>query len=167
MFANSLTYISGRFRTDFKTDFDRWTSTVEISPLISQTGVLSVSVTKCVALIEDDELLRRAFVNLLEILGHRVIAGTSSANVLADIEVAVLEPHLVIADYRLQGGESGIEAIATVSEGVGKKVPGIVITGDTREGLQRKIEESGFEIIHKPARLSEIKFLLGRLIPKH
>jgi DNA-binding NtrC family response regulator len=59
-------------------------------------------------------------------------------------------PQLVIADYRLQGGENGSDAIQRLSSSFGITLPGIILTGDTSPERIREASRSDFILLHKP-----------------
>lgn len=59
-------------------------------------------------------------------------------------------PELIIADYRLRDGKTGVEAIERVRDEVNADVPAMIITGDTSPARLREAKSSGFYLLHKP-----------------
>lgn len=59
-------------------------------------------------------------------------------------------PDVVLADYRLQGGMTGSDAIRRVRQALASTVPGILLTGDTSPDRLKEARQSGFLLLHKP-----------------
>jgi DNA-binding response OmpR family regulator len=72
-------------------------------------------------------------------------------------------PDLIVADYRLRGGESGIDVVARLREEFNAQVPALLITGDTGIEQLREAEESGLHILHKPLNPSRLRALIATL----
>jgi PAS domain S-box-containing protein len=84
-----------------------------------------------VLVIDDDEAVADSTALLLEVEGYRPIRADGfdeARSRLAQLETA---PDLVICDYHLSSGPSGVETIRMVRETTGKSLPAFLITGDT------------------------------------
>ena len=83
-----------------------------------------------ILLVEDDAVIRMALALMLEGWGYRVVeAGSvSEAFELLDGE---LVPDLVLTDYRLPEGGTGLMVMDTVRRRLGRDLPGVLMTGDT------------------------------------
>ena len=119
----------------------------------------------CIALIEDDDLVRDAIERILAIWGHDIVSGPSSESVLAPLEAQGRSPDLIIADYRLADQKTGIGAITSMIQGLGKTIPAVVITGDTTQAVRKEIETAGYEVLYKPTFPDDMRRLLDRLLP--
>lgn len=64
---------------------------------------------------------------------------------------------LIIADYRLGDGITGLDAIQSLSNAVGNTVPAIIITGDTSPARLRDVNASGALLLHKPIEVDELR----------
>ena len=75
-------------------------------------------------------------------------------------------PALVIADYRLDNGETGVAAIDLVRERFGRGVPAIVVTGSSMTGHDKEALEHDFHLLIKPVLPNKLRamiaFKLGR-----
>lgn len=99
-----------------------------------------------VLIVDDEKLIRSSTRLLLEKLGCKcteAIDTPSTKKVIAE-----QMPDLVLADYRLGNGDTGIIAIEAVHEL--SDVPAVLITGDTAPNLLTSIQASGLRILHKP-----------------
>ena len=99
-----------------------------------------------VVLIDDDAQVREATRLQLEQWGCGVQA-LADASELASVAV---RPDVVIADYRLPGAVTGVQAVARLSERFGSELPGIIVTGDTAPDVLAELESSGLTVLHKP-----------------
>jgi two-component system CheB/CheR fusion protein len=72
-------------------------------------------------------------------------------------------PDVILADYRLGGGDTGNEAIRRLRRALGRHIPGILLTGDTSPDRLSEAERSGFELLHKPIRPAEVVAIVDRL----
>lgn len=111
-----------------------------------------------VALIEDDVTVRDALACAIGGWGHEVRAAASPAQVLA--ELAGRAPDLVISDYRLPGGETGLGAVATLRAAFGDGLAAVILTGETAPDVVREISGQGIEIRHKPLDFDELRACL-------
>jgi CheY-like chemotaxis protein len=59
-------------------------------------------------------------------------------------------PSLILADYRLQGGATGAQAITRIRTLCRQSLPAIILTGDTAPERLRQAKASGHGLLHKP-----------------
>jgi len=114
-----------------------------------------------IALVEDNPMVRRALVDGLQGVGHQVLAADTKAALLA--ELAPPAPDIVVSDYRLTAGETGIDVIAALRMQYGAALPAILITGDTDPALLRRMTEGGIVVLHKPLDLETLQAYLEDL----
>lgn len=79
-----------------------------------------------------------------------MIAAGSADSAIEKLRSVNRKPDLVIADYRLRGGEIGTDAILAVRRLFGVEIPGIIVTSETRPECQRDAARHGFGLMHKP-----------------
>jgi DNA-binding response OmpR family regulator len=65
-----------------------------------------------------------------------------------------------LADYRLPGGETGVEALTAVRARLGANLPVCVITGDLSPEIQARVEAMGGQFLHKPIRAEAMTALV-------
>jgi signal transduction histidine kinase/CheY-like chemotaxis protein len=112
-----------------------------------------------VLVIEDDPLILAAMRLVLADLRCTMLAATSVADAVALITTSP-PPDLVIADYRLPGGETGVEALTAVRARLGANLPVCVITGDLSPEIQARVEAMGGQFLHKPIRAEAMTALV-------
>ncbi len=59
-------------------------------------------------------------------------------------------PDFVVADYRLRGGENGAEAVIRVHEKLGRKIGGVILTGEIGPEPAALATDLGLGILRKP-----------------
>ncbi|KAA0683485.1 hybrid sensor histidine kinase/response regulator [Roseomonas genomospecies 6] len=117
-----------------------------------------------VLLVEDDERVRHAMTMLLKRWGVQVIALGSAEELAARLPRLRNRPHVVLADHRLPGGQTG----RTVAELVRRRwdVPVIIITGDTAPERLREARAIGCRLLHKPVEPADLATTLGEVMER-
>ncbi|OCP37675.1 hybrid sensor histidine kinase/response regulator [Ensifer sp. LC163] len=121
----------------------------------------AADITAGIMLVEDEKDVFDAMVRLLTLEGHRVYAGRSVGEVLkihTEALVAGDAPvDLIVADYRLEHGTTGLDAIQALSAHIGHRVPAIIVTGDTSPSRLKEVSASSVRILHKPITGEELR----------
>ncbi len=115
---------------------------------------------KVLVAIDDDPAILDGIEFLLEYWGARVVCGGTVRDVLEALYGAQLRPDLVIADYRLTGGDTGLGAVESLRAIFGGTLPAVIITGDTSPTVTQAIEDSGCRVVHKPIDSSSLRRLI-------
>lgn len=131
-------------------------------PRARRKEVVSPFATGTVLVIEDDAIVRDGLVATLSGWGHVAIASASQDEALA--AVAGRTPDVIVADYRLAAGQVGTDAIVAVQSRIGRKVPAVIVTGDTDPERLREAERTGFALLHKPISAAELRAVIDRLM---
>jgi signal transduction histidine kinase len=127
-------------------------SAVETPSLDNKASPAGIAVS--IRVVEDEGDVLDIMVQLLTLQGHRVYAGRSAAEVQqihAKATVAGAAPvDLIVADYRLGDGATGLDAIEALCVYIGRSLPAIIVTGDTSPSRIKEATASGHRILHKP-----------------
>ncbi len=119
-----------------------------------------------VVVIEDEAIVMTGYQMLFESWGYQVVAAGSAEDVLANLPSDGPSPDVIIADYRLRDGQTGVAAIRSIQNAFEKAIPAILITGDTGAERLREAAASGLPILHKPVNGAQLHDLLLRcLVP--
>ncbi|MDP0928063.1 hybrid sensor histidine kinase/response regulator [Paracoccus onubensis] len=113
--------------------------------------------------VENDLAVRRGYEMILaETLGMvaRVTGGTAEALATMGDE----PPDIVIADYNLEGGDTGLAAIAALRNEAGRYLPAMVVTAHRDPEIARRCTEMKIPLVEKPVRPSELSEILIRLL---
>ena len=82
-------------------------------------------------LIEDDVNVANAWGLLLEAEGYSVATAASAPEARALINHLDRPPELLISDYHLLDGSTGVEAVSAIREFFDKHIPAFIVSGDT------------------------------------
>ncbi|PKQ81332.1 hybrid sensor histidine kinase/response regulator [Aeromonas sobria] len=73
-------------------------------------------------------------------------------------------PRLVLSDYHLDDGKTGLEALAALQQVCGDELGGIIISADRKSELQTQIRERGYGYISKPVKPLKLRALMNSLL---
>ncbi len=107
-------------------------------------------VSGLIVLIEDDFKVANAWGLLLEAEGFRVAAAASAKETAAVVKHLAGPPDLIISDFHLADGSTGVEAVAMVREAFDKNIPAFIVTGDTSKMVQEARATDNCVIMNKP-----------------
>lgn len=122
-------------------------------PQISKVSVL---------LVEDDLAVRDATRMLLKAEGYRVTAVGSLAEALQKVREQTID--LLVTDYHLNDGETGIQVIAALRETLGFPLKAVLMTGDTSSAVQELPRDSYLRVASKPIKTEDLLTLLRALL---
>jgi len=116
-----------------------------------------------VLLVEDDASVREATRMLLKSDGYHVTAVASLAEALAH---AVKDPRLdlLVTDYHLRDGKTGMQVIAALREALRVPLRAILITGDTSAAVHELRVDSHLRLASKPLKAEELLGMLRALL---
>ena len=127
------------------------------APAEVAAGILAV-------IIDDDVIVLHGLRAMLETWGYAVVDAEAADTAVARVEALGRAPDVVIADFRLRDGRTGVEAIAALRGAFGAALPGILLTGDTGPGLLAEAAELGLVTLHKPVPPAELRRLMQDLV---
>lgn len=84
-----------------------------------------------IVLIEDDVNVANAWGLLLEAEGYEVATGASVAEASALIKHLAESPALIISDFHLLDGSTGVEAVDEIRAHFEANIPSFIVSGDT------------------------------------
>jgi PAS domain S-box-containing protein len=108
-----------------------------------------------VLLVEDDPAVMNATRLLLKIDGYRVTCAVSRAEA-AEKARQQTDIDLLITDYHLNDGERGTEVISIVRDTLARRVPAVLITGDTSTAVKGLECDERLRITSKPIDADEL-----------
>jgi signal transduction histidine kinase len=103
-----------------------------------------------IAVLDDDP----AAIDAMRVLfstWHCVVAGATCIEDLLDALGDIARyPDLIVADLRLAGAYSGIDAIARLRDEFGTSIPAMIVSGDTSLAAASLVREAGLALFAKP-----------------
>mgnify|MGYP001765807369 CR=1 FL=1 len=117
-----------------------------------------------VLVIDNDPRVVEAMVNLLS----RWECEARTAHDLNDIDGLVADrsfrPQILLADFHLDFGTFGTQAIERVRAAFDPELPAIIITADRSDEILAAARELNCEILHKPIRPAELRALMQHML---
>jgi signal transduction histidine kinase/CheY-like chemotaxis protein len=121
------------------------------------------SSTGLVALVDDNAEVLEAVRTVLEVAGHEVVAATSLDGLLAALQERGDCPDVILTDYRLTPGTTGLDVIARLRREYSRPLPAVVLTGDSSFSvLEHLRSEIGFDLLAKPVVTRDLLATLAR-----
>lgn len=114
-----------------------------------------------VLVIEDDADSRAALIGLLRAWGCEVRSAEDVTGARQRLTEG-FEPEAVLADLRLAGGASGIEAVLEVRRSLGTELPALLVTGDVGEAQAQRAAAAGLRLLAKPVKPMQLRAFLGQ-----
>ena len=71
---------------------------------------------------------------------------------------------LLLTDYRLEDGETGLQTIEAVRRDLGSPVPALIISAEGGDGIRRLADPLGVPVLEKPVAETELRRVLGNLL---
>jgi CheY-like chemotaxis protein len=112
--------------------------------------LIDASDRKLVVVIDDDSLVLEGMCGLFRNWGYHLLVAGTDDEVLAGIANRDRPPDLIVSDYHLSGGKTGIEIIEALRRKLSAEIPAFLVSGDTSPELLRQARASGYHLLHKP-----------------
>ncbi|BEP67374.1 MULTISPECIES: ATP-binding protein [unclassified Variovorax] len=103
---------------------------------------------RCVLVLEDDPMVRGAYLNALGAMGCRVLSAATLDEALAQVD----EPDAVVLDCRLGGGVSGFDAVGRLraQRSAQPALPIVMVTADTDPAVVEAARRQALPLLRKP-----------------
>lgn len=124
---------------------------------------MDVRPERLAVVIDDEAIILAGMEIMLETWGYRVVAVEDAEAALKALVAAPI-PSVIVSDYRLRNGGSGVDAVRAVREASGSLIPAIILTGDTGAALVADAKRDGLTILHKPVQPAELRRQIDRLV---
>jgi signal transduction histidine kinase len=123
-----------------------------------------ILVAKPLIVIDNDLGVLEAMQTLLTRWGADVRLARNLDDVGEILSDPLFVPAIILADYHLDEGVLGVEAVARIRHSTGREVPAILITADRTETTAQAAVKAKCELLHKPVRPAELRALMQHLL---
>lgn len=117
-----------------------------------------------ILIIDDEKAILQGMATVIETWGGQ--AWTADELESATPIAQKIQPDLLLVDYRLRGGQNGINVISALSQQCGRNIPAILVTGDTAVKELIKAKASGLTVLHKPVHPVQLRLAITRVLRK-
>lgn len=114
--------------------------------------------------LENDAAMRQAFVFLLNSWGMEVLNSDGTHGALALLANRRWRPDVILTDYRLDGMDTGVQAIAAVRALLRHDVPALIVSGESAVAIGEASEHLGAAVLEKPVAEVELRDVMLMLI---
>jgi len=119
---------------------------------------------RLMVIVEDEPAVRGGLEVLLQGWGAKVVSFDSAAAArlwAEQSDPAVVKPDLLIVDYRLESGVTGVDAIKALRARFGAKLPAIIATGSTMSGQEQEAHANDFHLLIKPVVPNKLRAMIA------
>ncbi|WP_306751857.1 ATP-binding response regulator [Paracoccus actinidiae] len=113
--------------------------------------------------VENDQGMQRGYEMILrDRLGMvaRVTSGTAEALATMGDD----PPDVILADYALENGDTGVHAIAALRQSAGQAIPAVMVTAHRDPQIARSCAAMQVHLMEKPVRPGELAEILGEIL---
>ena len=103
-----------------------------------------------IVLVEDDAEVANAWRLLLELEGFSVETASSVAEVGPLMTSLTERPQLIISDYHLLDGSTGVTAVSEIRQRLGAVIPSFIVSGDTSKVVEDARRLENCTLMSKP-----------------
>ena len=122
---------------------------------------------KVILVIADAPIVQEGTGGLLDKWGYSVLTAGSDEAALIRLAERQQRPDLIISDYHLASGKTGIRAIEQVNAAFGASIPAILISGDTAPEPLRDAKDRGYILLHKPVDPMRLRAVVQEFFRDH
>ena len=118
---------------------------------------------RLIVVVEDEAAVREGLVVLLQAWGADVVAFDTVEAVEVWLENSIARaPDLLLVDYRLPQGRTGIDALVALrAHWAGQRLPAIVITGSSLGGHEDEAERQDYHLLIKPVLPNKLRAMIA------
>jgi CheY-like chemotaxis protein len=117
-----------------------------------------------VVIIDDDKETRFAIQMLCTQWQCHVVAAGGLHEALDRLQEHLRSPDLIITDYCLQNGETGVDTITRVRQVAQEPIPAIIVTGDLSVRPLLGSDGAGVELLYKPINAERLWMAADKLL---
>jgi two-component system, sensor histidine kinase len=134
---------------------------------IRSTGAPMLGITldqKFIVVVEDEPSVRGGLEVLLKGWGAYVVSfetATACQAWLSRLNTKEPVPDLLIVDYRLEHGFTGLDAIQMFRQHFGANIPAIMATGSTMSDLEKEAQNNDFHLLVKPVVPNKLRAMIA------
>ena len=111
-----------------------------------------------ILVVDDEQTVNQSATALLEEMGCQVVQASSTPEAIMHIQAWT--PDLVLADFRLGDGDSGLKTIQALRQSL-PHLSAVMISGDTAPSRLKEAANADLQLLHKPLHLKQLQQVLS------
>ncbi|MNR12967.1 two-component response regulator [compost metagenome] len=93
-----------------------------------------------------------------------MVTALSEQDLARQVATDSAEADLLIADYHLDNGRNGVDAVAAINAQRRTPLAALMITANYSNELKQQVRELGHTLMHKPVRPMRLKAAISHLL---
>ena len=118
-----------------------------------------------VLIVDDEREVAEALALLLELEGFETMLASSEADALREVTTAA--PDVIVSDYQLRAGQTGLGVVNAVRKRLSSFVPVVFLTGDTARSELTDSPIAVSTVLSKPVQAEELLAAVRRHMARH
>ncbi len=123
-----------------------------------------------IACIDNEQDILDAMRGLLAKWGANPLTASNQDEAIAELirlqDVEGQRPSVLLVDYHLDAGLTGLDVVRALHEETGADIPVVVLTADHSDTVTSEVREAGHPLLHKPVKPAALRALLNRLLAR-
>jgi two-component system CheB/CheR fusion protein len=128
-----------------------------VSPSGGQRPIAVANLTASILVIEDEPDIRTLLQDVLIGDGFKVTAVADGVEAIDMITRKFVRPDLILADFNLPNGMTGLQAVAMARRILHRNLPAVILSGDISADTSADIAAQGCAQLSKPVKLPEMR----------
>ncbi|MDY7220325.1 NahK/ErcS family hybrid sensor histidine kinase/response regulator [Denitrificimonas sp. JX-1] len=116
--------------------------------------------------LDNDMAICVAMRTLLESWGCLVTTGVSEEDLAEQVGGFDTDVDLLIADYHLDNGVNGVDAVINIQRHREQLIPTMMITANYSNELKQQMRAAGHTLLHKPVKPMQLKVVMNHLLER-
>ena len=119
---------------------------------------------RLIVVVEDEPAVLAGLEAVLRSWGASLASFSSVSACLAwahSVDTSQVKPDLLIVDFRLEDGHTGVEVITALRAHFKQKIPSIVVTGSTMTGHEQEAQDLDFHLLIKPVVPNKLRAMIA------
>jgi signal transduction histidine kinase len=137
-----------------------------VKPLVSDRSRFNITNGKLVVVIDDDPLVLDGMGGLIRSWGCRVVTASTDSAALSGLLQYDHPPDVIISDYHLCDGITGIEVITRLRSALSASIPAFLMSGDTNPKPLFEAQANGYPLLHKPVDPMALRATLTQVLKR-
>lgn len=129
--------------------------------IVQADGNLSDVLILC---IDNDQQVLDAMQTLMSGWSYQVVAARSQDDAVLWLARNKGVPNIMLVDYHLDHGATGINVMNTLQQYFGRRIPGVLITADVSEEVKDAAQDAAYRYLRKPINPGALRNLIRNLL---
>ncbi|MCH1919251.1 hybrid sensor histidine kinase/response regulator [Shewanella sp. A3A] len=116
--------------------------------------------------IDNEESILAGLESLLTRWKCEVVCANDIDDARIKLGLKGVAPDIVLADYHLDDGKNGLDAMNAIRAAYGESLPGILITANTNKAVIDEVEQLGYHYMAKMVKPAALRALISSLVKR-